>query len=296
MEPLDAVLGGGFRSGDLAVLTGRPGVGKTITALQWARECALRDREAIYVCYEHSPQDLLGRLFSLEIASGIRDDRVHSVDRLVERAQAAMLGVCALEEVLADPLAADAYAYLQTYARRLLLVPASGRTTDAEAIDRVIDGYEDQPVALFIDYVQKMPTPRALANDDERSTHLAEALKELAIRRNVAVVAIAAADRAAFAERRIGMRHMRGSSALAYEADVVVAVNEKESVVSKAHLAYDSVRADQFRRMLVFSIEKHRNGPSGLDMEFAKDFAHFRVATQGSFVAERLVDGILCAE
>ena len=40
MDPLDRMLGGGFRMGDLVLLGGRPGVGKTIIGLQWARSIA----------------------------------------------------------------------------------------------------------------------------------------------------------------------------------------------------------------------------------------------------------------
>jgi len=261
MQPLDDVLGGGFQPQDLVLITGRPGVGKTITALQWARATAMRGLDAIYVCYEHSPQVLLARLLSLEIASEAPADQMHSVDRLAQRAQEAVFGALPLGEVLDDPIVAGAYERLQSYARRLVLVQASGRGTDVDAIDRLVAEF-DQPVAVFVDYLQKMPTRPVLTDENERTTLLAESLKELAITRNSVVVAIAAADRAALYERRLRLRHMRGSSALAYEADVVIVLNDKAVAVSKSHLAYDPVRADQFRRMLVFSIEKHRSGPS----------------------------------
>ncbi len=296
MQPLDDSLGGGFKTQDLVLLTGRPGIGKTITALQWARECARREMDAIYVCYEHSPHALLARLFALEIATLVRPDRIHAVGDLVERAQEAVLGAGSLDDVLSDPLAADAYAHLQSYARRLVLVPASGRSTDVETIDRILSDLEGRPVALFVDYLQKMPTRPGLTDENERSTLLAEALKELAITRNAVVVAIASADRAALFERRLRLRHMRGSSALAYEADVVIVMNDKAVAVSKSHLAYDPVRADQFRRMLVFSIEKNRSGPTDLDIEFTKDFVNYRILPQGSFLAEKLVDDVLYSD
>jgi replicative DNA helicase len=292
MQPLDDVLGGGFQPQDLVLITGRPGVGKTITALQWARSVAMRDLDAIYVCYEHSPEVLLARLLSLEIASEARPDQMHTVDQLAQRAQEAVFGAGTFDEILEDPLVARAVERLQSYARKLLLVQASGRATDIEAIDRIVSDFE-HPVAVFVDYLQKVPTRPVLNDENERSTLLAESLKELAITRKAVVVAIAAADRAALYERRLRLRHMRGSSALAYEADVVVVLNDKAVAVSKSHLAFDPVRAEQFRQMLVYSIEKHRSGPSGLDMEFAKDFGHYRVIAQGSFLTEKLVDDVL---
>ena len=89
------------------------------------------------------------------------------------------------------------------------------------------------------------------------------------------------------------MHHMSGSSALAYEADVIVALNDKAVAVSRSHLAFDPVRVEQFRRQIVFSIEKNRGGPSDLDMEFTKDFIHFRIDPHGAFITEKLVDDIL---
>src|SRR5690606_39762892 len=64
--------------------------------------------------------------------------------------------------------------------------------------------------------------------------------------------------------------HFRGSTALAYEADVVLVLNDKLSVVSKVHLAYDTTRHDEFRDHVVFSVEKHRNGTAGVDLEDRK--------------------------
>jgi replicative DNA helicase len=292
MQPLDDVLGGGFQPQDLVLITGRPGVGKTITALQWARSVAMRDLEAIYVCYEHSQEVLLARLLALEIASEAKPEEIHTVDQLAQRAQEAVFGARPFDEILEDPIVAAAVERLQSYARKLLLVQASGRATDVEAIDRIVADFE-HPVAVFVDYLQKIPTRPVLNDENERSTVLAESLKELAITRKAVVVAIAAADRAALYERRLRLRHMRGSSALAYEADVVVVLNDKAVAVSKSHLAFDPVRAEQFRQMLVYSIEKHRSGPSDLDMEFVKDFGHYRVLPQGSFLTEKLVDDVL---
>jgi hypothetical protein len=39
----------------------------------------------------------------------------------------------------------------------------------------------------------------------------------------------------------------------------------------------------------VFSIEKNRGGPNLIDLEFRKDFAHFRFEPDGGVVAEKLV-------
>src|ERR1051325_5269642 len=66
-SPLDQVLAGGLRPGDLMLVGGSPGVGKTITTLQWARNMAMQGIPTVYVCYEHEESALLGRLLALEL-------------------------------------------------------------------------------------------------------------------------------------------------------------------------------------------------------------------------------------
>jgi hypothetical protein len=89
---------------------------------------------------------------------------------------------------------------------------------------------------------------------------------------------------------------MRGSSALVYEAYIALVLNEKSRALSKRHLAYDALRAQQAERYVVVSLEKNRNGAADLDMEFAKDFAHFAFDPQGTFLTENLVDDVLYGE
>ena len=69
MDPLDRLLGGGFRASDFVLLGGRPGVGKTIAGLQWARAMAMSGATAVIASYEHDEQTLLGRLVALEIGN-----------------------------------------------------------------------------------------------------------------------------------------------------------------------------------------------------------------------------------
>jgi replicative DNA helicase len=295
MQPLDDVLGGGLRAHDFVLIAGRPGAGKTIMALQWARAVAMQGADAIYVCYEHSPEELFGRLAALEAVSAGREDDAASLDELARRVEAAALGG-PRGAALGEPRLADTFDRVSAYAARLTFVQGSSRHTDLAQLDRLVLRRSPGPKVLFVDYIQKVALAGEHRSDDERITAVAEGLKDLAIARNVTVVALAAADKAALSERRLRMHHIRGSSALMYEADVVLVLNEKSVAVSKAHLAYDLVRAEDAKRQIVVSVEKQRNGPADIDIEFTKDYAHYRLDPQGAFVAERLVDDVLYSE
>ena len=65
-EVLDRNLGGGFRSGELILLAGAQGLGKTTWALQAARNVALSGRSVLFFSFEHDPQTMLIRLVALE--------------------------------------------------------------------------------------------------------------------------------------------------------------------------------------------------------------------------------------
>ena len=62
------------------------------------------------------------------------------------------------------------------------------------------------------------------------------------------VLAVVAAEKAGLvAGKRLRVHHLRGSSALAYEADIVLIMNEKYDVVARHHLIYDVNNAEGYR-------------------------------------------------
>jgi len=293
--PLDDVLNGGVRAQDLVLVGGHPGVGKTVATLQWARWNAMQGHTAIYVCYEHSPHALLGRLLALELGSLARPDEAVELSRLRTVAQEVALGASPASALTSDTLGEEAYHRLQQYGPRLHLVQGSGMRTGVAELARIVAEHRDGPTALFVDYLQKIPAVGEAAGG-AHITHLAERLKELAMVAEVPVVAVAATDDSGLAARRIRLQHLRGSAGLAHEADIAMLLNEKAVAVSKAHLAYDPVRAEQFKRWIVLSVEKNREGATDMNLQFRKDLANYRFDPEGGFVTESLVDSLLVGE
>ena len=76
MTPLDRTLGGGIRSGELMLIGGAQGTGKTTMALQIARNIAQSGQaNALYICFEHDEEYLLGRMMAMESALAGRQCR-----------------------------------------------------------------------------------------------------------------------------------------------------------------------------------------------------------------------------
>jgi replicative DNA helicase len=287
---LDQRMDGGVSPGDLLVLAGPPGVGKTIAGLQWARNVARSGARAIYVCYEHDQFVLMTRLLALEV--GERDPG-HSARDLMDRIQRAGRDRQSLDDALNDdPTYVEALKGMRTYADNLVLVRASGAYTTMDDLDGMLTHYAADrtiPTVLFVDYLQKIAVQPEPATESDKITKLVESLKDLALDHHVPIITISAVGVEGMDASRIRLHHLRGSSALAFEADVVVMMNEKMKAISRVHLAYDAHAHEKFRNQIVFTLEKNRGGQNLLDLEFQKDFRHFRFDPDGSVVQERLV-------
>lgn len=294
-EPLDEVLNGGLRPGELLVLGGPFGVGKTIWGLQVARNVVLsgEDNGAIYVCYEHDRAHLMSRLMCLESAEqGYRDPL--TLRKLADMAIGTDDGLGLVSRLRRMGRYAALLDTMDSYADRLVLVKASG---DTSTLDRIrwwvqeIAAVGSQRLLLVVDYLQKIPVNLdSLQPETEVTTHLTQGLKELAMAMGIPVIAIAASDRPGLKSKRMRLADLRGSSALQYEADIGLILNNKYAIVSREHMIYNPTQAEAMRNWVVMSVEKNRAGRNAIDMEYALDAAHFRIAPAGRLVRERLVD------
>jgi replicative DNA helicase len=288
---LDRLLDGGLRNHELLVLGGSPGVGKTVAALQMARHAARQGRPTVYVSFEHDEATMLGRLLVMELGDMATPELAPEVDRLRDVVVAATNGYRSLDAVIAtEPIVAEAVERLDRYADQLSLVRGAGSRTDLAALESLAPRVRGGETGLLVvDYLQKVAVPDST---DEAVTVriVAEGLKDLALRHDLAVIAVVAADQEGVTAGRTRLHHLRGSTALAYEADVAVLLNDKHRAVSREHLTYDPVRAEGFHHQVVLSLEKNRSGPAMVDLEFGKDLARYRFETRGRYLTERLVD------
>ncbi len=280
-DPLDLVTGG-FRAPDLAIVGGRPGVGKTVAALQWAREMAMRGQTVVYATYDHAPAALVRRLLAIELRSLARPDEILELSRLRAIAQEVVLGAAPLGALTAEPLGEEAILRLREYGSRIHLVRPAAGSAGVGGIARLVAEHRAETTALVVDHVQRIVPHRAGLDPVAHSGHVAAQLKELALATQIPVIGISGTDHAGLVARRVHLHHLEGASALAHEADVVILLNDKAGITAGP--------APKSEQWVVFSVEKNRDGASDLNLEFRKDLANFRFDPAGGFVAEALVD------
>lgn len=289
-EPLDSVLDGGFLPGEVVLLGGQPGVGKTICALQWARNISSQHRHVTFACFEHDEAALLNRLLVQELAIVAAD--IDPIARLQAKSliRDLLLGIITVQEaVTGSSVVEDAFASLECFSPNLHLMRASSQRTTPQQLGEISHAHLDAGGVLFVDYLQKLPIPSASSLED-RVYRSIEIMKELAITHQITVVALSAASSSGIDAERLRMTHLRGSDALAHECDVAVLLNQKVTATSERHLKFDLTQLDEARRRTLFSIEKNRRGEVDLHLEFVKDFANFRFDPNGAFMTEALTD------
>ncbi|MFQ3647580.1 MAG: DnaB-like helicase C-terminal domain-containing protein [Anaerolinea sp.] len=305
-DPLDGLIGGGLRKTELTLLGGAQGLGKTIATLQIARNIAMRpDQYSLFLSYEHTEAHLMHRLLCLEsinppeidLTNGLKLRDLYQII-VAQRGKQFMGrggGAGSLLSILREhPQTAPALSRMLRYSDRLIMLKASPATTNLRAIKEMTARLADATngnVTVFVDYLQKIAVhPERPRDENDKVTIIVEGLKDIALSLDVPVFSIVAADREGLKSKRIHLYHLRGSSALDYESDIAIIMNNKYQILAKDHVAFNPYTAKQFRNWVVFTVEKNRAGRAMMDMEFELQAQHFAFNPRGQRVQQQLID------
>ncbi len=258
-EPLDNYLGGGLVPESLVLIGGPPGVGKTVLALQVARNIASAADDnktaACVVCYEHGQVYLYHRLLCAESALGSGVGlTIDDIRRAAPTTGMPGPGLAALLETL-EP-AREAWSRMVRYWERLFLVKGHPVKTTLNVLDTYLTRLCGQfaSVVLFVDYLQKVPifAPGLELTPERQIRVVTEGLKNLALAHTVPIVAVAAADAEGLRGARVRFQDLWGGSSINYEPDVGIMLNPSPQ------------REKTGRKEVLFTIEKNRLGPTGV--------------------------------
>jgi replicative DNA helicase len=149
---------------------------------------------------------------------------------------------------------------------------------------------DDRRLLVVVDYMQKVPMYPEPTTEAEKVTFVVNGLKDIALTEGVAMISIVAADKEGLKASRLRNHHLRGSSAINYEADIILIINEKYHIVAKVNIEFNPYQAQRFRDWIVLTIEKNRGGKDNVDIEFEKHFEYSCFDPNGRAVQEKLIE------
>lgn len=241
----------GFQRGDLAIVAGRPSMGKTAFATHMALNIARAGKNAAFFSMEMSREQLVHRLISIlsKVESG-RMKAGHIYDNEWEK----LGNACS---VLGNiPFFIDSQGDLSVDSIEVRLDALESRT--GEKVD-----------IIFIDYLQLMRGESSFGgNKNSEVGSITRALKGLAISRGVTVVLLSQLSRGVESrqDKRPIMSDLRDSGSIEQDADLVLMLYRDEY--------YNSNTTEIGIAEVI--LNKHRNGPTGtIKLLFESQYTSF---------------------
>lgn len=243
---VDKWLGGGVRAGDLIVLGGDVGSGKSALALAMAMRMALDGRSALLFTTEMTVERVIERAVAIEGRSRVDDLRSGKLDDVARSG----VGAAALRIREAKPLIERA--------------PA----TVTELVERIRDAKRLHELdVVFVDSLQGLVGATEVTMDEEQAS-VVRALKRTALDLGVALVLVSHLKqrRKAAGDERPTLADFGSKDAVRHHADVVTAIYREEMYSPGGGVEGGTE----------FLFLKNRNGSTGyVDLYFYKQWLRF---------------------
>ncbi|MDT8435369.1 MAG: replicative DNA helicase [Gemmatimonadota bacterium] len=247
----------GFQPADLIVVAGRPSMGKTALALNFAQHAAIE-------------QDVPVAVFSLEMSKEALVQRLLCAEGRVDSGR-----------LRRGRLQDDEYARLATAAGHLNTAPIWIDDTPAisplevRAKARRLAAEVDLGL-IVVDYLQLMAGPRNVENRQQEISAISRSLKAVAKELNVPVLALSQLSRAPEqrTDKRPLLADLRESGAIEQDADVVLFVYREEAYRKEGDMLDEKGESLEGRAEII--VGKQRNGPTGtVNLYFHKSYTLF---------------------
>jgi len=239
----------GFQPGDLIIIAGRPGMGKTALALSMARNAAVENGEAVGIfSLEMANHQLAMRLLCAEAKVDSHLVRTGRLPKAQWKNLSLHVGTLAEAPIYLDDTPAITVLELRAKARRLKA--------------------EHNVKMIIVDYLQLMQGPKGVESRQQEISVISRSLKALAKELDIPVVALSQLSRAVEnrSDRRPQLSDLRESGAIEQDADVVL-------FLYRPYL-YTQEEEDRGKAQVI--IAKQRNGPTGtVEVSFIDRFARF---------------------
>ena len=297
--PLDKTIGSGLRPGELLLIGGAQGTGKTTMALQMARNVASGGQaNVLYICFEHDEHYLLNRLIAMESALAHLPHKTGAIK--IQDVRREILGSWVAEgqggpELASNPRLRPSLDRIGRYGQNLFLMRGTQTASTIDNMRQLVQQHRELSGRPPAAGGRRLPPegaeyPGAAARRPRRSPSWSTASRTSRSPSRSAMIAIVAADKEGLKASRLRNHHLRGSSAINYEADIILILNEKYQIVAKVNIEFNPYQAQRFRDWVVVSVEKNRGGQDNVDLEFEKHFEFSCFDPNGRTVQEKLIE------
>jgi hypothetical protein len=263
LKPLDQLIGGGIRPGELGVWLAPTGFGKSMALVHCGAAAVRKRKQVVHFTFENSDTETFARYVYnlLQVDSKELTKWGAADDRFVER-------YAALRSVREG----DAHVYKR-----------AGTETTANdlrlAIDRLRDGGVDVGLVI-VDYGDCMRPARLTMSkyDDQQSVF--EELRDLAALTDLPVWTATQGNRRALIANRVRLDHVADSIGKAMVADIIVSIGKPtddtaQRVVTRANVP-DADEDDDDTRERLLTLLKLRRGEHGLAVKVQEHFKQAR--------------------
>ena len=183
---------------------------------------------------------------------------------------------------------------MSAYGPDLFVMRGTQAATTSDSLRSLVQEHRalagDRRLLVIVDYLQKVPMHPEPDTESEKVTFVVNGLKDIALSEDVPMIAIVAADKEGLKASRLRNYHLRGSSAINYEADIILILNEKYQIVAKVNIEFNPYQAQRFRDWVIVSVEKNRGGQDAVDLEYEKHFEFSCFDPNGRTVQEKLIE------
>ncbi|MCL2218693.1 MAG: replicative DNA helicase [Chitinispirillia bacterium] len=248
----------GFHGGDLVIIGGRPGMGKTSFCLSIALNASVRAGYGVVIFSLEMPKEqLVQRMLCSEARVNMHSLRSGTLPSNEYGKLAKAAGPLYEAPLYIDDTAGISVLDLRAKARRIQL-QMKGKKLGL----------------LIVDYLQLMRPTVASDSIQQDISMISRTLKAVARELNVPIIALSQLNRSLEQrkedDRRPKLSDLRESGAIEQDADVVMFVYREE--------VYKKDQPDLEGKAEII-VEKQRNGPTGkVDVAFIKGFASFEDA------------------
>ena len=244
----------GFQDGDLIIIAGRPGMGKTALALSMIRNAALEADVGVGMfSLEMANHQLAMRLLCAEARVDSHFVRTGKLPAKLWKNLGLSAGDLEKAPIYLDDSPALTVLELRAKARRLKAEHNIGM--------------------IVVDYLQLMQGPRGVENRQQEISVISRSLKALAKELSIPVVALSQLSRAVEqrAEHKPQLSDLRESGAIEQDADVVIFLYRP--------WVYSQEDEDEGKAEII--VAKQRNGPTGhISASFISKYARFENLSQ----------------